>query len=110
MSKQENTNHEMMVVSFADENRAGEVLETLKQMEDTAVADLKSAAVVVKDASGKVTIKETRDFDAKQGAMAWWYRASSVRHCVVIQSRSTETETNAVVLVMSAMLCARSQD
>ena len=70
MSKQEHTNHEMMVVSFDDENKAGEVLETLKQMEDTAVADLKSAAVVVKDASGKVTIKETRDFDAKQGAMA----------------------------------------
>lgn len=70
MSKQGNTNHEMMVVSFADENRAGEVLETLKQMEDPAVADLKSAAVVVKDASSKVTIKETRDFDAKQGAMA----------------------------------------
>jgi len=59
MSKQENTNHEMIVVSFADENMADEVLDTIKKMEDKAVVDLKSGAVVVRDASGKVTIKET---------------------------------------------------
>ena len=69
MSKQEHTNHEMIVVSFADENRADEVLDTIKKMEDKAVVDLKSGAVVVRDASGKVTIKETSDFDAKQGAI-----------------------------------------
>ena len=69
MSKQEQPNHEMIVVSFADENRADEVLDTIKKMEDKAVVDLKSGAVVVRDASGKVTIKETSDFDAKQGAI-----------------------------------------
>jgi uncharacterized membrane protein len=69
MSYQKMPNHEMIVVSFDDENRADEVLDTLKQMEDTAVVDLKSGAVVVRDASGKVTIKETSDFDAKQGAI-----------------------------------------
>ena len=69
MPKQENTNHEMIVVSFADENMADEVLDTIKKMEDKAVVDLKSGAVVVRDASGKVTIKETSDFDAKQGAI-----------------------------------------
>ena len=69
MSKQENPNHEMIVVSFADENMAGEVLDTINKMEDKAVVDLKSGAVVVRDASGKVTIKETSDFDAKQGAI-----------------------------------------
>jgi len=69
MSKQENANHEMIVVSFADENMADEVLDTIKKMEDKAVVDLKSGAVVVRDASGKVTIKETSDFDAKQGAI-----------------------------------------
>jgi len=69
MSKQENANQEMIVVSFADENRAAEVLDTIKKMEDKAVVDLKSGAVVVRDASGKVTIKETSDFDAKQGAI-----------------------------------------
>lgn len=69
MSSQEIPNHEMMVVSFDDEYRADEVLDTLKQMEDKAVVDLKSGAVIVRDASGKVTIKETSDFDAKQGAI-----------------------------------------
>ncbi|NCF67148.1 MAG: DUF1269 domain-containing protein [Chloroflexi bacterium] len=69
MSKQEKTNHEMIVVSFADENMADEVLDTIKKMEDKAVVDLKSGAVVKRDASGKVTIKETSDFDAKQGAI-----------------------------------------
>lgn len=69
MSKQEHTNHEMIVVSFADENMANEVLDTIKKMEDKAIIDLKSGAVVVRDASGKVTIKETSDFDAKQGAI-----------------------------------------
>ena len=69
MSKQEHPNHEMIVVSFANENKADEVLDTIKKMEDKAVVDLKSGAVVVRDASGKVTIKETNDFDAKQGAI-----------------------------------------
>ena len=69
MSSQEIPNHEMIVVSFDDENRANEVLDTLKQMEDTAVVDLKSGAVIVRDASGKVTVKETSDFDAKQDAI-----------------------------------------
>ena len=34
MSKQEQPNHEMIVVSFADENRADEVLDTIKKMEE----------------------------------------------------------------------------
>ena len=69
MSYQEVPNYEMIVVSFGDENRADEVLDTFKRMEDMAVVDLKSGAVVVRDAEGKVTIKETSDFDAKQGAI-----------------------------------------
>jgi uncharacterized membrane protein len=69
MSYQEAPSYEMIVVSFDDENRADEVLNTFKRMEDMAVVDLKSGAVVVRDAEGKVTIKETSDFDAKQGAI-----------------------------------------
>lgn len=69
MPSQEASNYEMIVISFDDENRADEVLDTLKQMEDMAVVDLKSGAVVLRDASGKVTVKETSDFDAKQGAI-----------------------------------------
>jgi uncharacterized membrane protein len=69
MSTKELPNHEMIVISFSDENRADEVLDTLQHMEDMAVVDLKSGAVIVRDASGKVTEKETNDFDAKQGAI-----------------------------------------
>jgi uncharacterized membrane protein len=61
--------YEMMVVAFADEYKADEVLNTLKQLDVEAIVDLKSAAVVVRDATGKVRIRETRDFDAKQGAI-----------------------------------------
>jgi uncharacterized membrane protein len=69
MSSTEVPNYEMIVVSFDDENRASEVQNTLKQLEDRTIVDLKSAAVVTRDASGKVRIKETSDFDAKQGAI-----------------------------------------
>jgi uncharacterized membrane protein len=62
-------NYEMIVISFDEENSTDEVLDTLKKMEDMADVDLKNGAVVVWDASGKVTVKETSDFDAKQGAI-----------------------------------------
>jgi uncharacterized membrane protein len=61
--------HEMVVVAFKDETKADEVLSTLKQLDVEATVDLKSAAVVKRDAEGKVKIKETKDFDAKQGAI-----------------------------------------
>jgi uncharacterized membrane protein len=69
MSSQETPNYEMMVVAFEDEYKADEVLTSLKQMDVEATVDLKSAAVVTRDAEGKVRIKETKDFDAKQGAI-----------------------------------------
>jgi uncharacterized membrane protein len=65
----ETPSYEMMVVAFEDEYKAGEVLTTLKQMDVEATVDLKSAAVVKRDAEGKVRIKDTKDFDAKQGAI-----------------------------------------
>jgi uncharacterized membrane protein len=61
--------YEMMVVAFEDEDKADEVLSTLKQLDLEATVDLRSAAVVKRDAEGKVRIKETKDFDAKQGAI-----------------------------------------
>jgi uncharacterized membrane protein len=61
--------YEMMVVAFEDEDRADEVLSTLKQLDVEATVDLKSAAVVKRDVEGKVRIRETKDFDAKQGAI-----------------------------------------
>jgi hypothetical protein len=61
-------NHEMIDVAFDNEYKAGEAQDTLKQLEGMALVDLKSAAVVTRDASDKVEIKETSDFDAKQSA------------------------------------------
>ena len=61
--------YEMMVVAFDDEREAERVLDTLKKMDRKDVVDLKSAAVIVRSRSGKVRIRETKDFDAKQGAM-----------------------------------------
>jgi uncharacterized membrane protein len=69
MSTYETPSYEMMVVAFEDEYKADEVLNTLKQLDVEATIDLKSAAVVKRDAEGKVRIKETKDFDAEQGAI-----------------------------------------
>ena len=69
MSTYETPSHEMVVVAFEDEDKADQVLSTLKQLDVEATVDLKSAAVVKRDAEGKVRIKETTDFDAKQGAI-----------------------------------------
>ena len=69
MSSNETLDREMLVIAFEGEDTAAEALSTLKQLDKEAVVDLKSAAVVVRDAAGKVRIRETRDFDARQGAM-----------------------------------------
>ena len=69
MSANETRDREMLVVAFEDEHTADEVLSTLKQLDREAGVDLKSAAVVGRDTSGKLRVKETRDFDAKQGAI-----------------------------------------
>ncbi len=61
--------HEMLVVAFDNENDADQVLDSLKGMESMDILDLKNAAVIVRDSSGEVKIKETSDFDTKQGAM-----------------------------------------
>ena len=61
--------HSMMVIAFEDVYRADEVLATLQGLDVMAIADLTSAAVVTRDASGEVRIKETSDFDTKQGAV-----------------------------------------
>jgi len=59
----------MIVVAFGNETEADQVLDSLKGLKDIHVVDLKSAAVIVRDSSGKVKIKETSDFDVKQGAI-----------------------------------------
>jgi len=61
--------HEMIVVAFETESGAEQVLESLKGMESMDIVDLKSAALIVRESSGDVRIKETSDFDTKQGAI-----------------------------------------
>ena len=62
--------NQALVVSFPDENKAQEVLETLKQLNAAHDVALSSAAVIRRDPDGKVNVHETRDFNAKQGAVA----------------------------------------
>ena len=69
MSDYKLPDHEMMVVAFENETEADQVLDSLKGLEAMDIVDLKSAAVIVRDSSGNVKIKETSDFDTKQGAL-----------------------------------------
>ncbi len=69
MSDYKIPDHEMMVVAFDNETEADRVLDTLKGMEKLDIVDLKSAAVIVSTEAGEVKIKETSDFDTKQGAI-----------------------------------------
>lgn len=62
--------NQALVVSFPDENKAQQVLETLKQLNAAHDIALSSAAVIRRDPGGKIDIHETRDFNAKQGAVA----------------------------------------
>ena len=61
--------HEMIVVAFDNETEAERVLDSLKGMESMDLVDLKNAAVIIRSSSGDVKIKETSDFDTKQGAL-----------------------------------------
>lgn len=71
MSTPANTDpQELVVVSFPNERKAEEVLQALQQLDHEGAAELKNAAIIRRDPSGDVSIKETRDFNAKQGALA----------------------------------------
>jgi uncharacterized membrane protein len=62
--------HQALVVSFPNEDEAQKVLETLKQLNAAHDISLSSAAIIRREANGKVDVHETRDFNAKQGAIA----------------------------------------
>ena len=62
--------NEVLVVAFQGETRAADVLRELQQLNKEHLIHLKNAAIITRDPSGKVSIHETRDFDAKQGAVA----------------------------------------
>lgn len=62
--------NEVVVVVFPDQNKASEVLKTLQELNKEQAIKLGNAAVIVRESNGHVTIKETHDFTAQQGAIA----------------------------------------
>ena len=61
--------YEMLVVSFPGEGTADEVLTSLRSLESEATVDLESSAVIVHRENDKVSIRESKDYDAQQGAL-----------------------------------------
>jgi uncharacterized membrane protein len=61
---------ELIVAAFNDTAQAGEVLRELKALQKEEIIRLLNAAVMVKDADGQVSIKETEDVSAGKGALA----------------------------------------
>ena len=60
---------ELIVAAFKEEDKAAEVLKTLKQLEKDQVIFLVNAAVMTKDEKGKTSIKETQDVGTGKGAL-----------------------------------------
>jgi uncharacterized membrane protein len=61
--------NEMLIIAYPGEDEADQVLKALQQLSHDHLVQLKNAAIVVRDKSGKISVRETRDFDAKQGAI-----------------------------------------
>ena len=61
--------YEMLVVSFPGEGTADEVLTSLRSLESEAAVDLESSAVIVHRENDNVSIRESKDYNAQQGAL-----------------------------------------
>jgi uncharacterized membrane protein len=61
--------HDMLVIAYPTESQAQLALDSLQQLSHEHVVQLKNAAVIVRERSGKIAIHETREFNAKQGAI-----------------------------------------
>jgi uncharacterized membrane protein len=59
---------QLIVAAFQDENAAREALKGLKQAQKEKLIKIENAAVLSKDAKGKLHIKETADMGGKKGA------------------------------------------
>jgi len=60
---------ELIVAAFNDPDKAEEVLKDLKKLEKDGVINLVNAAVIIKDAKGKGSFKETQDVGTGKGAL-----------------------------------------
>ena len=59
----------LIVLTFEDTRQAGEVLEALKKAQSQGNLKIDDAAVIVKDETGKVNIKDQMDTGTKKGAI-----------------------------------------
>lgn len=60
---------ELIVAAFNDESKANQVMADLKKLQEQDVILLVNAAVMTKDAAGKVSIRETQDVSSGKGAL-----------------------------------------
>lgn len=60
---------ELVVLTFDDTEQAGEAFESLKKMQHSGQLKIDDAAVIVKDESGKVHLKNQLDTGVKMGAI-----------------------------------------
>ncbi len=58
----------ILVITFEDENQAMSVLHSLKTLQQHDMLNLDDAAVIVKNAEGKVNIKNMTEYGVKAGA------------------------------------------
>ncbi|HEY1407422.1 MAG TPA: DUF1269 domain-containing protein [Promineifilum sp.] len=59
---------QLIVAAFQDENAAKEALQTLKTLKKERLIGIRNAAVLRKDAEGKIHIKETADMGGAKGS------------------------------------------
>ena len=60
----------ILVITFEDENQAPDVLRSLKNLEQQEMLNLEDAAVIVKNAEGKIQVKNMTETSVKAGAAA----------------------------------------
>ncbi|MBK8988070.1 MAG: DUF1269 domain-containing protein [Chloroflexi bacterium] len=58
----------LVVIAFDSEEKAEQVVVTLKELESQSFINLEDIAIVVKDSNGKVSIKNAMEKTVKQGA------------------------------------------
>ena len=61
---------QVVIAAFHDEQSANKVLEELKQAKKQGLIQIRDAAVLTKDAQGKLHIKDTKDWGFGKGALA----------------------------------------